>query len=416
MLLGNVVYAAGLWLRMMVFAHIGGALALGTYAYALALTAPVMMFSYLQLRALVASDASAAYPFRAYRRLRVVMTASGLLVIAVVASSTADSRATWPVLIPVCAMRAADALADIYHGLWQRHERMSVIGWGLVINSVASVALMAGAALLGGGATGVAAGGAVGAFAAFIYVRLRTAVDPVMREELKAEAPSYRRVARLAVEAAPLGVIVLLASLLQNVPRYFIRHYGGETALGLFAAAYQLTTAGGVMVGALGSSALPRLARACAARDVSAFVVLSRRLALGGAALGAVGVAASFAFGRQLLIVLFQPEFGSAAGALIVLSIAAGLGFVVTLLGAALTAARAIAVQPVLLGVSLAVAVAACAVLVPAKGGLGAAWAVVIASGIQVVWSAVALARARMRYAPAAAGLAPSAAARAGGR
>jgi hypothetical protein len=77
----------------------------------------------------------------------------------------------------------------------------------------------------------------------------------------------------------------------------------------------------------------------------------------------------------------------------VVLSAAAAMGFVATLLGYVLTAARAIAVQPVLLSVTLAVAVGCCALLVPGRGAMGAAWALVAASVVQAVWSGVAIGR-----------------------
>jgi hypothetical protein len=51
----------------------------------------------------------------------------------------------------------------------------------------------------------------------------------------------------------------------------------------------------------------------------------------------------------------------------------------------------------VLLSATLAVAFACCAVLVPSHGAAGAAWALVAASVVQAVWSAVALSRFRVR-------------------
>ena len=397
-LLGNVVYAVGQWIQLVIFARLGGAAAVGAYAFTLALTAPVMMLANLQLRMLLASDARGAYAFREYRRLRLATTLAALLAVALIASLTADGRGHWRVLVPVCAMRAAYEMGDVYYGLWQQHQRMRVIGVGLVLNTVSSLAFMALAAALGGGAPGAAAGAALGACASFAFVHHRTAADADLRRSVAAGADhvEWRRIGRLALEGAPLGVIILLGSLQQNIPRYFIQAHSGEAALGLFAAASQLTAAGTTVIGALGGAATPRLARLCAAGQAGAFRALTRKLVAAAALLGLLGVALSALVGREVLVVLFRPEFGAAARVLVILSVGAGLGFVATLLGYALTAARVIAVQPVTLAVALVALVACCSILVPGQGAAGAAWALVAASAVQAICNAAALHRSRI--------------------
>jgi O-antigen/teichoic acid export membrane protein len=401
-LLGNVVYAVGLWIQLVIFARIGGPAAVGAYAFALSLVAPVMMLSYLQLRMLLASDPGRTYSFREYRAVRLVTTAAALAAMIPVAWWSGPWRALWPVLAPVCAKAAADALLDVYCGLWQQHERMGVVGLAFALNAVTSVSLMVAATLLRGSVPAVATASALGSCTALLFVHLRTAWDAELRGALLPDGRiEWRRLARLVRDAAPLGVIVLLGSLRMNVPRYFIQHHAGQAALGLYAAAYQLTAAGDLFVHALGVAATPRLARACLDGDAAGFRAVTRRIVALAALLGVLGIAISALVGRQVLALVFRPEFGSAAGLLVVLSAAAGVGFAATLLGYALTAARVIAVQPVLLSATLAIACLGCAALVPAHGAAGAAWSLVLAAVVQAAWSAVALRRFRVRPAPA---------------
>jgi O-antigen/teichoic acid export membrane protein len=414
-LAGNIVYAIGLWLQLVLFARWGGADAVGAYAFALALAQPVLLLSQMQLRALMASDARGGYSFREYRAVRAVTTAAALAAMVPVAWVTGRWTTLWPMLGPVCAKGVADSLADIYAGLWQQHERMAVGAWMLSLNAAASVTFMAAAAVLGGGAPGMAVGSALGSCLALAFVHLRTHTDRALRSELPrgSRRLEWRRLVRLAREAAPLGVIVLLTSLQANVPRYAIQRFAGTAALGMFVAAFQLTSAGGLVLQALGSAAAPRLARSCAAGDLSAFARLTRKLSLVAAALGAAGVGAAALLGRPVLSIVFRPEFGSAAGVLVVLSVAAGAGFVATLLGFALTAARVLVTQAALLTVTLAVTAAGCLALVPRLGAAGAASALVLAALVQAGWSAAALCRFRTRAAGAPAA-APRAAAATG--
>ncbi len=397
MIIGAIAYAAGLWLQLVMIARFGGPPAVGAYSFALALTLPVMLLSGLQLRTLFASDARGAYSFREYRLLRMGTTTLALAAMVPVALGTDQWRTLSPVLAPICAKAAADALSDIYYGLWQHHERMGLIAAAYSLNSFASVGFITAAALLGGGTPGMALGSALGSCVSLLFVHLRTAREPELRGSLApGQAPvQWRRLVRLAREAAPLGVIVLLGALQVNVPRYFIQHHAGDAALGLFAAAYQLPAAGTMVVQAICGAAAPRLARACTDGDLAGFGALTRKLALWAAALGVLGIAASALFGGPVLAFVFRPEFGSAAAVLVILSGAATIGFMATVLGYALTAARVIAVQPAILSASLAVASGGCAVLVPRYGATGAAWSIVAASLVQAAWSAVELNRRR---------------------
>ena len=390
-LVGNVVYALGQWVQLIILARMGGPAAVGVYVLALSLTAPVMMFASLCLRFVQACDVQRAYGFREYLALRGATTAAAVSAIALIAWVIGGPA--WAVLLPVCAMRAADALSDIHYGLWQQHERMGVIAGGLVLNSVSSVAFMTAAALLGGGVPGAAIGSALGSCAALAFVRLRTSADDELRRAVTAGpgAVSWARMVRLATESAPLGLTILLGSLQQNVPRFFLAHYGGEVALGVFAAASQLTGGGDVVVTALGAAAGPRIASLRAAGDARASSSLIRKLVTAGALLGAAGVALSALAGRPVLELLYRPEFGSGAPILVALSAAAGLGFVATLLGYSLSAARVFRVQPVLLAVALTVLMAGCAALVPRYGGAGAALSLMLASSVQALLAWLAL-------------------------
>ena len=65
-LAGNVVYAGCQWGMLVVLAKLGTPEMLGQFALALAITAPVMMFAYLGLRNVLATDARSEYLFGHY--------------------------------------------------------------------------------------------------------------------------------------------------------------------------------------------------------------------------------------------------------------------------------------------------------------------------------------------------------------
>jgi O-antigen/teichoic acid export membrane protein len=396
---GSVAYAFGQWLQLIILAQMGGPAAVGTYAFALALTGPVMVFASLCLRFVQASDARGSYTFHEYLSLRGATTVLAVSVIVTIAWVTGAGRDAWAVLLPVSAMRAADALSDIYYGLWQQRERMSVIAWCLALNSAGSVVLMAVASILGGGVAAAAVGAAVGSCGALLFIGLRTASDHEMRSAILADSRplAWRRIFLLSRETAPLGFTVLLISLQQNVPRFFVQHYAGAAALGVFAAASQLTAAADLMAGAMAAAAAPRLGAHFARSDIWSFRKLTRTLIAMGALIGLAGVALSAVAGSWFLAHVYRPEFASGADILVVLSAAAGTALIASLLGYSLTAARVIAVQPLLLTVTLTVLAACCFAVVPRWGTNGAAWALLAATSAHALASWLALRRAEWK-------------------
>jgi O-antigen/teichoic acid export membrane protein len=187
---------------------------------------------------------------------------------------------------------------------------------------------------------------------------------------------------------------MMLSSLNVNIPRYVIQHYAGERSLGLFAAVAYTMVAGTTVVGALGQSASPRLARYYAEGQIAQFYSLMRNLLAVGALLGLAGVTVAVTLGRVILSVLFRPEYGRAADVLSWMMTAAAITYLASFLGYGLTAARRFRVQAPLFAVVGVAVVAASYLLVPHFGLIGAAWATMIGAVVQLAGTATAMVHA----------------------
>src|SRR5260370_4222674 len=107
----------------------------------------------------------------------------------------------------------------------------------------------------------------------------------------------------------PLGVVVLLTTLNSSVPSYFIQHGLGERDLGIFSAIGFMISVGNMAVVSLGQSAFTRLARSYATGNLAAFGALLSKLLVFGAMIGVCGMIVSKLAGREILTVLFRPEY-----------------------------------------------------------------------------------------------------------
>ncbi len=107
---------------------------------------------------------------------------------------------------------------------------------------------------------------------------------------------------------------MLLTSLNSNIPSYFIKHSLGERDLGIFTVIGFVISVGNMAVVSLGQSAFTRLARSYATGNFVTFSSLLAKLLAVGATLGICGMIVSKWAGREILTLLFRPEYAERGG------------------------------------------------------------------------------------------------------
>ncbi len=370
-LAGNVGYAACQWAILVALAKLASAADVGHFALALALIAPVMILANLHLRALQATDARQQYPFVAYLVLRLVTTALAVLAVTILALVLGYRGAALAVIVLLAIAKAAEALSDVLFGLQQQAERFRPIALSLLAKGTLSVVAVAVVLWLTHDVVlaTLALALAWGAVLVLVDVPAAARLAPLTA------SVSLPSLARLAWCAAPMGVVMSLNSLTASVPRYAIAADIGPTALGHFAALAYLFLAGTQPLVALGTAASPRLARSFL-DDLPAFQRLVRRTLLAAVAFGVAAVVTAAVAGAPLLARVYAPEYAVHGPVLVWLAVGAGVGFLASGLGFAVTAARRFPQQLVIALAALVVGALASAWLVPRHGLTGAAWAV----------------------------------------
>jgi O-antigen/teichoic acid export membrane protein len=198
--------------------------------------------------------------------------------------------------------------------------------------------------------------------------------------------------------ALPLSSVMLLNSLCTNMPRYFIEHHIGTRELGIFSAAASLVAVGNTLINAVGQTVTPRLAKLFVWEGPDAFAGFSLRLLAFGAGLGLCAVACAVVLGRWVLALMFRAEYATYSGLLTALMVAGAIGYLASLLGYAVTAARSFRAQMPLFVVATIATVIASALLIPAYGLEGAAMASGISSFVQLAGLAILFLRLTARH------------------
>jgi O-antigen/teichoic acid export membrane protein len=384
---------------LVVLAKIGTPQMVGQFALGLAISAPLIMFSNLELRGVQATDAIQRYRFGDYLVLRIIATTLALAALVVIVLVVGYRGQTALTILVVGVAKAFESVSDLFYGLFLQHEQVAYMAKSLLIKSPLSLAGLG----LGVYLTNSVVGGACGL--AIVWAILLFGYDvrngARILKTTNRESPGLtlgqagpdtepgpqgkmRRVRDLAWLALPLGIVGLLVNLYPNVPRYFVEVYSGASALGIFATMAYTVVAGIKLVDSLAQSVGPRLAGHHAAGNEARFRVVMFKAVGIGLAFGAAGVLLVLLAGSEILTLFYGKQYAGYPGVFLWLAIAGAIECVATFQYWTITAARRFVIQVPLYGLVVCTSVVACVWLVPSAGLRGAAVACVVAATVRL--------------------------------
>jgi O-antigen/teichoic acid export membrane protein len=353
---GNGVYALGQWSVVIVLARLGDTAAVGNFAIAAAITAPIVLCANCALRTVQATDVDRRFAPGDYAVFRSVSSLLAAAVILAAATLFTTGAIAWWTTILVGLGKLVEAVSDLPHGQLWRHERLDLIGKSLTMRGLATPAAAALGPASGGGVIGAVVAIAAAWLAILVLYDFPAAClasrdhPSAERDRRTFDAPRLRE---LFVQVWPMGLTVMLGSLILNGPRYAVERYLGIEQLGVFAALAYLAMIGNLAATTAAQIALPRQSRFHAAGDIRGFVVLTAALTAGGAVVGALLAVIAWAVGPRLLALVYGPAYADNRAVLALSVAAVGFGAIVCFLDHALYASRRFRVQlPVNLGIA----------------------------------------------------------------
>jgi O-antigen/teichoic acid export membrane protein len=379
--LGNAVYAACLWGILAVLTKMGTPDIVGRFALGSAIATPVVMFANLQFRVVLATDAKQTYEFRDYLGVRVLFLPAAFLVVLVIAV-LGYNREQALVIGVFGLVRCVEAFSDLFYGFAQKNERMDLVARSLFIRGLSALAIFGGVFWLTGDlALSLAANAGVWLLtvAFFDWPHLASLIRQAGETTWK---PRWNRktVRDLIWLAAPLGVVMMLITLRNTIPRTFLEKAFGEDQLGVFAAMAYLVIAGSTVIMALSQSSVARLARYFAEGRREAFRSTIVKLLGIGALIGLGGILLAAVFGEFILGILYSSEYAQHNQVFVVIMIGGALMYLGNLLGAPVSAMRQFRIQLWVYLVNVVLMVTLCWLLIPRHGMMGTAIVMVCCS------------------------------------
>lgn len=246
LLSGNILFAFSQWLMLIMFSHFSNPLQLGYYAYALSITAPIFIFSNLQLRPLFVADFNSEnkFNFSDYLSLRILT-----VIFAVLASLLFidwSNKLAFSIIFIVILIKAIESLSDMLYAYYNANNKTKFISRSLTFKSILVVCCSLVILYLSGSVLY----SLVGTFLAYVFVFLFLDLKKNVKhfKNIKLFNIAFKDMIKVGM---PLGIAVMLVSLQVNIPRYFLEKYEGVELVGVFTILSYFVVIGGIVINSI---------------------------------------------------------------------------------------------------------------------------------------------------------------------
>jgi len=393
-MVGSLAQAAAQLVLMVVLTRILTAQAVGEYALALAIAAPLNVFADRALRTLQATATSQDWPLWHYVWYRLGLGACAVLItVLLLAAWPLDFKGNCVVLL-VGLARVMEGITQTLYGRLEQYRRMRQVGQSQAVRAVLSLACSTAVLGLTRRLDWALAASLVLSVIVFQGWDLRRIQElSVVRSAVVTTTSSHAagrsgsvewwRLTRLVL---PLGISTFLVALTASLPRLYLSRCVNEQTLAVFAVLCYLCFPATLMVSAMMQAAMPRLAE-LHRLDSGRYRQLCWRLFVAAGVTAVLNCLVVGAAGPRLLAVTFGQVYAASAQQLEWIAIASGVGYLATVPATALVAQRLFRLTLTSCSLACLVCLVSGAVLIPRYALAGATAVMLLTSGVHLVSS-----------------------------
>ncbi|MGY0691506.1 oligosaccharide flippase family protein [Virgibacillus sp. FSP13] len=379
-LAGSVIYSFTQWLLLIIIAKLGNPEMVGLFALGLAVTAPIIMLTDMELRMALVTDAKSSFGFAHYAGTRILSVglSFAIMIVAVLVLGYGVNAAI--IIILIGMTKLPESVSDIYHGLLQKHERMDLITISNSSKGILTVLVFAVMLYVTNNLMMAIMGQLMVWTLILLFLDCKLAKQYAAIQPLF-HPPSIRKLVQLTI---PLGFMALLTSFNTNIPSYLVEYYLGKEELGYFAAILYIYFAGSRMSNSLRQPTAPMLATLYADNNIKGYLKLLSMLMALGLLIGFTGFLVVSLFGKFLLSIIYTPGYAVYSKLFIVIMVSGIISYPASFLDTGIMATRFFRFQPYLAGVRVVASLIGCFLFIPEYGLLGAAYALIFSSAAKL--------------------------------
>lgn len=375
----NLIASFTKWLILIFIARLLSPTDVGIYALALAIGAPITIFSNMKLKSLYVSEMNLKFSDYLYaRNILNIVAISALMLITI---------CFYPqyffTIVIVGIMKIFDLQSDLYYALPYKNEDMQKIGKLIINKHLLTLFVFVIVLALKENLNIALTLQLIMQVFFFFFIEKRG-----ISKKFKYEKNSFdlKNIKKLYLLGLPLGIAMMIASFNSSYPRFILESQESAKLLGIFSTIAYVLIIGNLVISAVSQVFLPKLTSYIQVKDYETFYnIIFKRLTYFSILLGGFIVLLSYFVGESLLDFIYGDTYGEYVNLLILLSIAMALDFVSVNFETALIAMRYVSVQPKISLFLLIVNISIAYFMIVQYGMYGAAYSIIVVNFIQLI-------------------------------
>lgn len=383
--IADTAYSLHQWMILTLLIKWSTPLNIGYFNYALAITAPIVMFCWLNASTILTAERAGLTNFWLFIKTRFSLLSAGVFVLLGVYYFFGEADILLLTLL-VYLNKYMESFADLAYGFLQGHTAFKEVAVSKIFRSLLNVS---GAALVL--FTTHSIHGFVLALIAGNLIMLLAYDLPTIRRvgrgfDNQALDLRYRSGKELFLKAMPLGFVALLIALNANIPRLFVGRTIGTEELGYYASIAYLLVLGSLFIHSLIAVLLPNFSSETGERQsLPELRKLTRSMLLMTNIVGILLIIGAIFFGKWGLTIFYNASFVQYHLIFVLMMVASLFFYNSTVIQALLTGFQQFRIQTISIFGSVVVNLIACSLLIPLYGLYGATIAYTLCAVTQIV-------------------------------
>jgi len=370
---GRLVYAGSQWLVMVYLARFVSIDLFGTYTFSLALCAPIIMFSQMNMRTFLITDTTSKFSINEYVSTRIYIALFSLILILIYAYYYFDTGIL-KIVSAVAMYKTLESIIDIFCAIFQKNNLIKLIAISNILRGLSLV----------GSVTYIMFLGYSIEIALFVVVLMwfffLVSHDfwYVNKYEKIHLIFNIKKMLEIVKSCLPLGIVMSLLTLVFSLPVYFIKYYHGVSFVGVYSAIVYFLLVGRLITDSLIQTSLSRMAflyNEAKYKELRGIIV---KLLMINIFIGFVFYYIALQYGENVLGLLYGENFSKYHKVLEVVVLAAILNYISQIFGVIITIKRRLYRMVVIHSIQVIAIFISCVLFVKPYGVIGGAYSLLI--------------------------------------
>ncbi|MDT0172778.1 oligosaccharide flippase family protein [Exiguobacterium sp. BRG2] len=370
--MGNIIYTMSQFVILMLLSYGGDYDDVGKYGFALAVTAPIIKITNMQLNLIISSDQKHELNFSSLFKIRIVFLVGSLLFLIISLFLLNFNRETYLIIVLIFFSKIIESLNDLIYGYFQRDHNINLVGKSKILKGIFSSITFAISYIISNSVI-------IALFVLNITWLTILAIDlnktVLYKSDIKKNIDKYKKI---IIISFPLGIAGTFDLINVNIPRYLSQYFLTNTELGFYTIISYLMIAGGVLIDSICITFLPRLSRYIESKEFDNFYKMIKKINIFASILSILGIIISYFFGSFVLSILFNISNLKVEKLLVIIMFGCSFWYFSSFYNTYLYAMKIYKNQLKIMIVCFAVTVLSGFYLVENAGLLGAGWVFVI--------------------------------------